>query len=227
MGMMIGKKEQDIQFYRGEAVQEFLKKLDLSVEEKKHIQAAIKTAKSDEADISLIVKADKMIDAAQKRGKTGTSQFSSKEAKKSIATIELMKLKQEKKVGAPILSRMTMGTKTTIVIALVLGAVVYIRDHSPGNSTFTFTEAQEYCAEQGKLLPLTLEDDPQHLLNLYALEGKAYWSAKGGLLYNMDVGRQSYAKDAKHYVICVDENGKTAGTPIGAKKVEYYPAKEK
>lgn len=141
-----------------------------------------------------------------------------KRAKKAIAKIELMKLKRQKKAHkAPKSSSMSMGTKITILVALVLGAVVYTRQHSPEETKYSLTEAKSYCTEQGKLLPLTLDDDPQHLLNIHTIEaGRAYWSAKGGLLYNMDLGRQSYPPDAKHYVVCVDENGKTGAMPIGA-----------
>ena len=151
-----------------------------------------------------------------------------KRAKKAIAKIEMMKLKrQQKAYKTPESNSMSMGTKSIITVALVLGAVVYMRQSSPEETRFSFTDAKAYCAEQGKLLPLTLEDDPQHLLNIYTLEGKAYWSAKGKLLYNMDVGHQNYAKDAKHYVVCVDENGKTEGIPIGVRKIEYHPIKSK
>ncbi len=104
---------------------------------------------------------------------------------------------------------------------IVLGVVVYMRDHSPEETKFSFAEAKAYCEEQGKLLPLTLDDDPKHLLNLQALEGKAYWSEKGELLYNMDLGHQSYPPNAKHYVVCVDENGKTGSSPIGSKPVSF------
>ncbi len=139
-------------------------------------------------------------------------------AKKAIAKIELMKLKrQQKAYKAPESSSMSMGAKITITVALVLGAVVYMKQNSPEETKFSFTEAKVYCAEQDKLLPLTLDDDPQHLLNIHTIEaGRAYWSAKGGLLYNMDLGHQSYLPDAKHYVVCVDENGKIGAMPIGA-----------
>jgi len=43
---------------------------------------------------------------------------------------------------------------------------------------------------------------------LHALEDKAYWSADGKLLYNMNLGHMSYPPNAKHYVICVDKNRK-------------------
>ncbi len=140
-----------------------------------------------------------------------------KRAKKAIAKIEMMKLKrQQKAYKTPESSSMGMGTKITITVALVLGAVVYMRQNSPDETKFSFADAKAYCAEQGKMLPLTLDDDPQHLLNIHALEGKAYWSAEGKLLYNMDLGHQSYLPDAKHYVVCVDENGKTGAIPIRA-----------
>jgi len=143
-------------------------------------------------------------------------------AKKALAKIEMMKLKrQQKAYKTPESSSMSMGTKVTIIVAMVLGAVVYMKQHSPEETKFSFVDAKAYCMEQGKLLPLTLDDDPEHLLNLYALEGKAYWSAEGKLLYNMDLGHQSYPKDAKHYVVCVDENGKTGATPIGTTAYKY------
>jgi hypothetical protein len=148
--------------------------------------------------------------------KTEMERDADKRAKKAISKIELMKLKrQQKAYKAPESSSMSIATKIIIIVAIVLGIVVYMKQHSPEETKFSFVDAKAYCMEQGKLLPLTLDDDPEHLLNLYALEGKAYWSAEGKLLYNMDLGHQSYPKDAKHYVVCVDENGKTAATPIG------------
>ena len=148
-----------------------------------------------------------------------------KRAKKAIAKIELMKLKRQQKVHnkfkAPDSSSMSMGTKVTIVVAIVLGVVVYMRQNSPEETRFSFAEAKAYCEEQGKLLPLTLDDDPQHLLNIHTIEaGRAYWSAKGKLLYNMDLGHQSHLPDAKHYVVCVDENAKTGAMPIGSTTIE-------
>ncbi len=133
-----------------------------------------------------------------------------KRAKKAIAKIEMMKLKrQQKSYQAPESSSMNMGTKITITVALVLGAVVYMKQNSPEETRFSFADAKVYCTEQGKLLPLTLDDDPQHLLNINTIEaGRAYWSAKGKLLYNMDLGHQNHLPDAKHYVVCVNENGK-------------------
>ncbi len=142
-------------------------------------------------------------------------------AKKAIAQIELQKIKrQEKAYKAPESSSVSMGAKIMFTIALVLGAVVYMRQSTPEQTKFSFTEAQAHCVEQGKLLPLTLDDDPQHLLNIQTIEaGRAYWSAKGKLLYNMDLGHQSHLSDAKHYVVCVDENGKTGVTPVGTKAI--------
>ena len=51
--------------------------------------------------------------------------------------------------------------------------------------------------------------------NFHIIFRKAYGSTKGSLLYNMDLGHRNYPPDAKHYVVCVDENGKTGATPIG------------
>jgi len=154
--------------------------------------------------------------------KTEIERDADKRAKKAIAKVEMMKLnRQQKAHKAPESSSMSMGTKVTIIVAVVLGVVVYMKQHSPEETKFSFVDAKAYCMEQGKLLPLTLDDDPEHLLNLYALEGKAYWSAEGKLLYNMDLGHQSYPKDAKHYVICVDKNGKTAATPIDPATLKY------
>ncbi len=145
-------------------------------------------------------------------------------AKKAIAKIELMKLKRQKKMQnefkAPDSSPVSMGTKVTIVVAIVLAVVVYMRQHSPEETRFSFVEAKAYCKEQGKLLPLTQYDDPQHLLNIHTLEGKAFWSAKGELLYNYDLGHQSYPPDAKHYVVCVDENGKTSTDELGGVRID-------
>ena len=42
------REARDIQFYRGSVVREYVKKLDLSVDEKSHIQASVNTAKVSE-----------------------------------------------------------------------------------------------------------------------------------------------------------------------------------
>ncbi len=145
-----------------------------------------------------------------------------KRAKKAIAKIEMMKLKRQKKAYAQTeSSSMGMGPKIMFISVVVLGVVAYMKQNTPEQSKFSFVEAQAHCEEQGKLLPLTLDDDPQHLLNIQTIEaGRAYWSAKGKLLYNMDLGHQNHLPDAKHYVVCVDENGKTGAMPIGSTPVE-------
>ena len=152
--------------------------------------------------------------------KTKEEKEADKRAKKAIAKLELMKLKRHKKSSTashPDSSPLSMGTKVTIIVALVLAVVVYMKQHSPEEMKLSFVDAQAHCAEQGQLLPLTQEDDPQYLWNLYTLEGKAYWSADGKLLYNMDLGHSSYPPNAKHYVVCVDENGKTEASLVDGK----------
>ena len=150
--------------------------------------------------------------------KTESEREADKRAKKAIAELELMKIERQQKAqnkrdpdGG-----ISLGTKITFVIAVVLAVVVSMKQHTPEETKMSFTEAKEYWAEQGKLLPLTMHDDPEHLSNLYTLEGKAYWTAEGKLIYNMDLGHQSYPPNTKHYVICVEENGKTHSTPIDA-----------
>jgi hypothetical protein len=155
--------------------------------------------------------------------RTGNKKLVDVEAKKAIAEIELMKLKRKKNVYSPPESNgISMGTKITIVVALVLAVVVYTKQYSVEETQVSFEEAKAYCEEQGKLLPLTLEDDPEYLLNLYTVEaGRAYWDAKGGLLYNMELGHMSFPENAKHYVLCVDVNGKTKGDMVGVTKYKY------
>jgi len=149
-------------------------------------------------------------------------------AKKAIAEMELMKIKrQRKKLSSTTKSsnNVSYGAKFMFMFAVVLAIGAYMRQHTPEETKMTFTEAKEYCAEQGKLLPLTMDDDPEHLLNVYALEGKAYWSADKKLLYNMNTGHTSYPPNAKHYVLCVAENGKTGASPIGPRTVDFSSAK--
>ena len=152
--------------------------------------------------------------------RTGNKKSVEVDAKKALAEIELMKLKRKQKQNqklnaVPETSGMSMGTKVMIIVSLVLAVVMYTKQHSTEETQVTFDEAKAYCAEQNKLLPLTLEDDPEHLLNLYTIEaGRAYWDAKGGLLYNMELGHMSFPANAKHYVLCVDENGKTKADMI-------------
>jgi len=144
-------------------------------------------------------------------------------AKKAIAEIELLKIKrQREKLSSTTKTsnNVSYGAKFMFMLAVVLGVAAYMRQHTPEETKMSFTEAKEYCSEQGKLLPLTMNDDPEHLLNIHALEGKAYWTADKKLLYNMDLGHTSYPPNAKHYVICVNENGKKEASSIDGHKIQ-------
>jgi hypothetical protein len=61
-----------------------------------------------------------------------------------------MKLKRQKKAcNQPRSSSMGMGSKIMFTIAIVLGAVVYLKQNTPEQTKFSFVEAQAHCAEQG------------------------------------------------------------------------------
>lgn len=139
------------------------------------------------------------------------------QAKKAIAEIEMMKIRRQGKSACSSDSsgKITTSAKFMFMMAIVLAIGAYMRQHTPEETKMSFEEAKEYCAQQGKLLPLTMDDDPEHLMNVYALEGKAYWSADGKLLYNMNLGHTSYPPNAKHNVVCVDKNGKKGASHIG------------
>jgi len=66
---MTRKEEQDVQFYGGSAIHEYVKKLHLSEAERKIVDMAIATAKQEKPNIKLIQESDALLNkiAEEKR----------------------------------------------------------------------------------------------------------------------------------------------------------------
>ena len=72
---------------------------------------------------------------------------------------------------------------------------------------YTFDDAQALCSEKGKVLPLTVDDAIEFLGAPDPINAQGFWSADKKVLYNLT---QGYGNEEaqKHYVVCVDTNGK-------------------
>lgn len=214
---MTRQEQLKVDFYRTSAVHNVLKRYEFTDKEKGIIQAAILTAKKKQPNMKLIDDADALLKEIAStrtplkqevdtielaRGKAGVAMVNSK-SKAYTDSVE------EKRFRNIIIANV-------VIVVLLYGTLRifypdFILPSQNAEPTLkTFAEAQAYCQEQGKVLPLTFEDAPLKLdiPNEYNKEG--YWRANGGVIYNQFSAYQNTDKSdgKKHYALCVKENGK-------------------
>lgn len=198
------KYDPKIDFYRSDAVYIILKRYDFSDAEKEIIQAAILTAKRVQPNIKIIQKADtllKSITQNQKPIETETFQMD----KKSLIGIAQLERKKEEKGKFPWI--------ISLLIVQVLGVLIvyqYMGDDKPVKppQLYTFHEAKMHCKSQGQVLPLTMQDAPNYLEIPNELNDIGYWSDNKKVIYNLARGEGEAIFGKKHYVVCVETNGK-------------------
>ncbi len=213
---MTREEERTIQFYRTDAVHTVLKRYEFSEEEKKIIQAAIVTARREKPSMALIEKADallKNITTNQTPVDNGIDKTEMAKAQARAAIIDT----QKKKVRAESSGRDGWSIEfiaiTVAIVSLIIYGYIYFTE-SPNKKNehllYTFSAAQAYCQEQGKVLPLTFDDSPDHLQIPDEYNQQGYWRANGGVIYNIvSYGITDKSDGKKHYALCVDKNGKS------------------
>jgi len=125
---MATKEEQDIQFYRGSAVEEYLKKFHLTTAEQKVIDAAIATAKSDTPDMILIQKADALLDTLKEKKRTPPPKIDEKELSKAEAQLRLSHYPQEKSILHKPLDDLTLNILNIVFVLGMMLLGYYIMD---------------------------------------------------------------------------------------------------
>ncbi len=204
---MTSKEEQDIQFYRGSAINEYIQRLHLSIEEKRVIDKAIASAKSATPDLSLIQKSDAMLKKiADKKQRAKVSKVDEKELARAVASVNMSKYKAPpSSFTAPQKSNATFRwTSGLLVSSVLIGILSYAMKHQ---GKYTYEEAVEKCHEKNQVLPLTLDD---FLDSGYRFGQPAeFWAADGKLMVTLAWGVYPPDPDVAGYsYICVDENGK-------------------
>ena len=215
------KNNSKIDFYRSDAVYTVLKRYEFSDAEKKIIQAAIVTAKRENPNITLIDKSDALLKMVATSREAVAVEVDELETKKNLSAA---KMAGYKKVETSFFRKPLEGS-SMYVYGMVAWAVLAVTlNYFLGSPTsaevrtfangaeghlklYTFNDAQKLCSENGKVLPLTVDDAIEFLGAPDPINVQGFWSANKKVLYNV---AQGYGNEGaqKHYVVCVDTNGK-------------------
>ncbi len=181
-------------FYRGDSVHTVLQRYELNDDEKKVIHAAILTAKHDQPNMKLIQEADVLLNTiTTTREKINNESVDIKKTSSAIG-----------RSSVPSGKRSFSMWWWLILPILVSTLIVKIYNYGEKNiNKYNFDEAQEYCREHGKILPLSIAD----------IEAAGYtmdihtqvWSEDGDIITWIYGKTKSDGK--KHHVVCVDKNG--------------------
>jgi hypothetical protein len=208
----------EIEFYRTNTVHTILKRYEFTKEERQVITAAILTAKKEKPNMLLIKKADQLLQEIAATQTAHDSEVDQTEIAKGQARAVIVD-SQKKRVRAE-----SCGSGWNIeygaIPVAITSALFYIYLHFAYQEDNiyknqepllrTFTEAQTYCQEQGKVLPLTFDDSPDHLQYPDEYNRQGYWRANGGVIYNLLSYRITNKPDGKkHYTLCVDKHEKS------------------
>ncbi len=221
MGRRMTREElSKVEFYRGDAVYMVLKRYEFSDAEKKIIQSAIVTAKRENPNISLIDKSDALLKMVATSREAVAVEVDELETKKNLSAA---KMAGYKKIETSFFRKPLEGSSMYIygmvawaVLAVTLNyflgspsaEVRTLANGAEGHlKLYTFDDAQKLCSENGKMLPLTVDDAIEFLGAPDPINAQGFWSAEQEVLYNVAL---DYEKDdgKKHYVVCVDTNGK-------------------
>ncbi len=204
---MTSKEEQDVQFYRGSAVHEYVKKMHLSEEEEKVVEVAIATAKKENPDLTLIQESDALLNKiAEEKRTVKATQVSDKDLARAVADVNMSKYKSPpSSFTTPQNSNATFRWVSGLLVGAVVAAIVsYAMDHQ---GKFTYQEAVEKCTEKNQVLPITIADfvDSGYKFGQPA----EFWTANGTLMISQAWQTEQSDPDSAGYsYICVDKNGK-------------------
>lgn len=201
----------NIDFYKGSAVHDVLKRFEFNNEELSIINAAIRTSKSKVPNMKFIQKADELLKGVAKNRKPITStekkEISPKElAKTEAMTMKTVKLENDQKRnfgGSDSAFKFLLG----IFIAILI-FITFFKNSNPinYNTPVTFTQAQELCQQQNKFLPLTSFDFDNNVQQVRPEDSLGYWSAEKKIYYNVSLALKDDDGE-KHYARCIDVNG--------------------
>ena len=197
-----------------------LKRYEFSDAEKKIIQAAIVTAKRKNPNMALIDKSDALLKMVAASREAIAVEVDELETKKSLSAVKMAEYKKiETSFFRKPLEESSIYLYSMLVWAVLAVTLNYflgspsteVRTFANGAEghlkLYTFDDAQKLCSEKGKVLPLTIDDAIEFLGAPDPINAQGFWSANKGVLYNV---AQVYGNEGaqKHYVVCVDTNGK-------------------
>ena len=206
---MTSREEQDVQFYRGSAIHEYMKKLHMSEAERKIVDMAIATARKEKPNLKLIRESDALLNKiAEEKHTAQVAKVNEKELARALADVNMTKYKAPKSsYTTPRESNATYRWISGFVASAVVMAIVGYAMKYQGK--YTYQEAVEKCAEKNQLLPLTIDDffDSGYRFGQPA----RFWTADGKLMITQ-VWRsvQSDPEIVGYSYICVESNGKVS-----------------
>ena len=218
---MTKEDRQEVEFYKGNAVQQMIQGDRLTEDEKKVVRAAILTARKDKPNMVLIREANTLLkEIAKTREATEPTVDVEAISPKEILSLEKMKYDQtarstriaDKEEWRDYAAKHSYKLPLTAMITLFVAKFIYETFIYQEVPLYTFTEAKQICSQQGKVLPNDWNDDNDKVLRQTAQNNIELWSENGGILCNgMSYNRFNgldRGGENRHGVVCVDENKK-------------------
>ena len=206
-------------FYLGMSVHITLRRYTFSEEEIRIVRAAILTAKKDQPNMALIEKSDDLLkEVSQTREVIVVDEIPSEEEKQR--QVSKLKMAYYKQPDSRFLKQ-EVDNNIVWIVGVVIWAILAISLNqmvggSSSSRTFangaeatlekmTFEEAEAFCMEKEKVLPLIIEDAIDFLSTPDDINTQGYWSADSTIIYNI---KEGYGNDdgQEHHVVCVKKN---------------------
>ena len=187
--------ERRVAYYQNGFAAKTLQRLDLSAEDEAVIKEAIKTVETATPDAELIAKADAIFKSAM------NSDSEQKKTKKAVADAKIAGIKKPQsewtKPHKLVASKQwAYGLVATVI---VYGVLNYEAEHY---GRYTLEEAKEYCQEQNKVLPTTVQDFTSS--DYTFSKPTLFWTDSGNLMGSI-LWRYSEAQDGTRYsAICIN-----------------------
>ena len=193
--MTLDEEQNNINFFKGQAIQSVLERFEFSKEEIKLINDAIRTSKMKTPRISLINKTNEMLKEIVKTRKSIKKEKPMDE--KSLERLKNATFKLKQRENGIDFTLVFLGVMALLAISVKLFLL-------PDTSTYTYEEALEYCQEKNQVLT-----NGHHEIGLPTPYNNK--SFEGGIWVQDKYIYYDYFSDLKkddgkkHKVICIDK----------------------
>ena len=194
----INKMEIDkrrVAFYQNGFATKTLQRLNLSAEDTAMMEEAIKTVETATPNAEVIARADAILKEAM------NSDEEQEKTKKAIASAKIAGIKkpQSEWTKPHKLVASKQWAYGLVATAIIYGVLNYEAEHY---GRYTLEEAREYCQNQNKVLPATVEDFTS---SDYTFSKPTFFWVDNGYIMMSTIWRMSEPEDGSRYAsICIN-----------------------
>ncbi len=197
-------KTVDLEFYKSGRAERVLERYDFSDDERKVVEAAVRSAQSSRPRLQIIEKADLILKTVAKTQKPKEIESSDEGlSKETEVTLNMMQFQGDKTEDETLSSsKIPFNIKVMVVVAGVILLITWIEPIYKKMHLFTYSEAVTHCKEMGKTLPKSAGDH-KVLSNLKDIESAGYWGSSKKVIFPFQGEMPDDGQ--KHLVLCVDK----------------------